>query len=372
MNIDKTNRELYWTAIDIANNAGKDKLSFDDRIKWVEENIEHINDIGLKADSPWELRNAVSAFYKILDGEEVAHRVYLDASNQALQLYAILTADKQTASTCNLASGNIMADAYQMLADAMNIQLKDQGYDLIFTRSDCKKALMTTMYGKADGSAEIVNHMVQHISNQYDRFQYFADKFRMTMDVNKLSQPFIPKLQEIFKDAIVDIAPTAVTTMDALTEMNKEYHLEEYRWTLPDGFKVSYRVYEEITIPPKRYTTRAGYKVTTPSITKRVYKENVNSRAISPNIIHSVDGYVAREMIRRMDGRFITTIHDAFACHPRDCDLMRSNYQDIMVELLNSTLLYDIVEEILGGNTSVVKRNTLTEEDIRNSVYFLS
>ncbi len=423
--IDKNNRELYWIAIDIANQAGFDKMSFDNRIAWVESNIDNLEGLAEEADSVLEYSNAVHEFRQVLAGNKSNHMVYLDASNQALQLYAVLTGDKQTGSTCNLANGDFMADAYQMLADGMNEILHTN-----LTRKDCKKALMTTMYGKSKAWKVIVAEVMGEDASIFDFVKQVND--------NRTTQPYLhywyDKENEIdivryaFESTLLKIAPKAVTTMDILTQINSDLVKDVYRWTMPDGFKVKFDVKAEInyplvdevdanhhklinelnndlsllpkyiklskqefseltteraeqlktqaiqhiyTIDYKTVITKGGFPIHIKISGLEKYEADAESRAMSPNIIHSVDGYIAREMIRRMNGKFITTIHDAFACHPSDCDLMIQNYKDILIDILDSTLLNDITEEVSGFPVEIKKAGTLTADDIQNSVYLL-
>lgn len=58
-------RGLYWIKIHLANLSGRDKISFNDRIKFVDENMDNIIDSAdypltgkrwwLNADSPWQV-----------------------------------------------------------------------------------------------------------------------------------------------------------------------------------------------------------------------------------------------------------------------------------------------------------------------------
>ncbi len=352
----------YWIRIDIANTAGKDKLSFDERIKWTQDNDLTFD---LSLDSPWEFRNAVNALKSHLEGKKVNHMVYLDASNQALQLYAITTADKRTAMTCNIANGTHMADAYMMLAKAMN-KLQNR---IDFTRTNCKYALMTTMYGKADGSEEILDDIIKGNMDYETKSKIFAERYNFIYDEETGR---CPELQSMFQQALISIAPKAVATMEALTEINKTMELDTYYWTLPDGFNVKYDVKYEETIEVEPLVSKKGLEIILPTMNIEKYGKDENSRGMSPNIIHSIDGYIVREMIRRMNGKFITTIHDAFACHPSDCDFMIQNYKDILCELLTSNILNDIVREISGMNITINKTGDLTCEDIQDSLYLLA
>lgn len=360
--LDLNNRSQIWLSVDIANHMGYDKKTFNGRVKWVNENINDLESFAEQAESPWEFSNSVQALRTELKGISSNNMVYLDASNQALQLYAVLTADKQTASTCNLANGSDMADAYTMLSDKLNEKLNTT----VFNRKNCKKSLMTTMYAKTKAYnmilAEIYPERSLPIEYKHERI---AKELDLPFDDEE--QECIP-FAKAFEEALRDIAPLAMETMQQLQLLNNA-EIGTYYWTLPDGFKVKYDVKNEQSIEGET-RSRSG-KVLKFHATKIVYEPSEYNRGMSPNIIHSVDGYVAREMIRRMNGKFITTIHDAFACRAEDCDLMRQNYQDIMVELLHSNLLQDIMTEIKGQAMPSLKVNTLTENDIRESVYFL-
>ena len=360
--LDFTNRCTYWTAVDCANQFGLDKKSFEDRIKWVSENYNDLENLADEAESKWEYLKSVKALWSIQAGLVPEHMVYLDASNQALQLYAVLTGDLKTASTCNLANNALMADAYQLLANALNKQMGLK----CFTRTNCKKALMTTMYGKLNGWDKIIETMYPKSSEPlYD----FAAQYNLDIKVDDdTGFVEIEELSKAFSNALLDIAPKAIAAMEAIQELNDK-NIGVYHWKLPDGFNVKYDVKSEINIECEA-TTKSGI-VLEMSVTKEIYTPSEFNRGMSPNVIHSVDGWVAREMVRRMNGKFITTIHDAFACHPSDADLMRQNYQDIMVELLHSDMLNNILSQIAHTDIYISKDNGLTEEHIRNSVYFL-
>jgi DNA-directed RNA polymerase len=136
--------------------------------------MKDITRLSKNIDTKDAIRSAKKALDDFASGKQVNHMVYLDASNQALQLYAILTGDLKTAKTCNIAGEKGMADAYQILADIMNSKLKNNNIDLILTRTNCKKALMTTMYGKSDGSIEIINDLMKGAKNDKEAFEKFA------------------------------------------------------------------------------------------------------------------------------------------------------------------------------------------------------
>ena len=352
-----TESGLRYLKIDIANAFGLDKQSYEDRISFVDEHT--TNELLAKtivADSPYEYRNAVEQLSNHYNGLPVEHITYLDCTNQALQLYAVLTSCKDTAYLCNISSGNILTDAYGVLAEELN-----KIFELsLFNRNNCKKALMTTLYGKMDGESEIIKYFIEEDFN-YEA--YFTDE----------------ELASAFQQAMRAIAPHAMRAMDVLQSLNCA-DIDTYFWKMPDGFKVKYDVKstQKLEISCK---TKSGVKFHFDRDVQ-VYKGSEFNRGMSPNVIHSVDGYVAREMIRRMTKpcikfnryypAFITSIHDAFGTHPNNAEEMTYHYTNIMCELNDSNLLQNIMSQISGKHMLSIKKNTLTNNMIRASIYKLS
>jgi len=354
---------LYYTKIDLANTAGHDKLFWAEKVEWVDTNRNELASMSDNLlDSPLEFKKALKALELIEQNIYPAHMVYLDASNQALQLYATMLADKQTATTCNLANGAELADAYQLLADELNLSYGVE----FFTRAHCKKALMTALYG----STKHAEQVLEALSASEKAF------FEELKGANELDYRI--------GEALVTIAPKAMLAMETCLDLNKAYICDTYHWTLPDGFKVKYDVklktsvfgLFEINTANKNSNKRTTHKLAY-SFQYKTYGASKTSRGLAPNIVHSVDGYIAREMVRRMNGKFITTIHDAFACHPEHCELMKQNYSDILCELLELDLFNDILSQISvnAGKTpdfQVAKTNDLTKADIQGSLYKLA
>ncbi len=362
MDLDFNSRITYWCAVDCANAFGYDKLSFEDRVAFVRNNYTDLPSMIDDADSAGEFIKALNALKSCETKTVPDHMVYLDASNQALQLYAVLTGDLKTAQTCNLANGLNMADAYQMLANALNAQLNLD----IFTRSNCKSALMTTMYGKTKAYLTILDKLYPHVRSSYATFCINYPHLTQVEEDGSINSP---SLANAFNQALLDIAPRAMSAMDAIQSLNDE-DIGTYYWTMPDGFKVKYDVKTDLVVEATNVSL--GGKSLKISAEVEVYEASRGNRGMAPNVIHSIDGYVARQLIRRMGSKFITTIHDAFAVHPAHADELRSNYADIMVELLDSDLLNNILSQIAGTDISMHHDNGLTAEHIRGSVYALS
>ena len=345
---------MDYILIDIANTAGYDKLSYEGRIAKAKEIIESVQTGNITVEqlmkscdeSPYELRNAIEAY---LSNDET-HVVGLDAVNQALQLYGVLTGDLATASLASLGI-NERTDAYAILADELNSKIGTT----IFNRKVCKKGLMVTLYGSMFGHDKILEAL-EMVSQE---------ELAIKVGVEHTDDWF----KDEFESAMYRIAPKAMEAMKILQELNDE-NIGTYNWVLPDGFKVKYDV-KSVQAVEIKAKSRGGINFTY-SGSHKVYAPSKYNRGMSPNIIHSIDGYIAREMVRRAGDTPISLIHDQFNSMAKHCAQTQQNYKDIMCEILESDLLNNIIRQINPNAQTVVKSNTLTRELIQSSDYCIS
>jgi len=345
-----TDRGLYWLKVNICSEYGLDKLTFDKQVEWVSKNSSALETLESEADNTFAYRNAVAELRNYEQGKETHYIMPLDCSNQALQLYGVLSGDKQTASLGSLGTGEIRVDAYQMLADYLNKKFNHT----IFTRNVCKKPLMVTLYGSTQGGNQLLNNL--HMDEVM-----LADKLGVTYE-----EDFI---QRAFEEAMEAIAPYCMRVMDKIQLLNDK-DIGTYQWTLPDGFKVKYDVKTNLDMNLQaRSRSGKNFSVT---LTSEVYQASEYNRGMAPNVIHSVDGYVLREIVRGMGNSFITTIHDSYSVHPNEVDKLREVYSAVLCNILDSNLLENIMTQIAGQFKGFIKQDTLTKEDIKNSTYSLA
>lgn len=355
-----TERGLFWLKIDTVNTFGLDKLTHPQQLEWFAENIEpmfsdedNLDSLyeGMieKAESPFEFRQCLENYIMYLDGRPVNGMMYVDCSNQALQVYALTTGDLKTAQVCNLAGEPERKDGYQMLADSLNKSFTEP----LVTRSLAKKPMMTTLYGKQRAVEAIINDIAKDLES-----------------VDTTSPEFLDNMNEIFKESMIDIAPNAMKAMDVIQSLNSE-DIGTYYWTLPDGFKVEYKVKVETEFQIDK-VSKGGIRFhIEDKLTE--FKPNKYNAGMAPNVIHSIDGYIIRELIRRADYHFMG-IHDAYGQHYNDVDTTIANFKDICISILVSDLLNNIMEEIADGRPyqKIIKSNTLKPQHILDSIYDLS
>lgn len=130
-------RGVYWLFVHVANLFGVDKVSFDDRVKWVKDNMKELLAC---AEDPYECRfweeadkpfQALAACYELQgyakDGyAHVCHMpVALDGSCSGLQNLGMALACEITGKSVNLIPADKPADIYQEVANKVNAMLAE-------------------------------------------------------------------------------------------------------------------------------------------------------------------------------------------------------------------------------------------------------
>ncbi len=321
---------LEYLKIDIANCFGLDKKSWIDRLTWFEIHEPELNNIIEDAESPLLFLKAINVYEQTLDGHSTGHNMFLDATASGLQIMAVLSGCKKTAAHVNLINTGKREDVYIEAAKKMS---KFLGNNIIITRDTIKKPLMTHYYNK----------MIQDTLN------------------NAEQEAFYYVLSESFEGA------------EAVKDLINEYWdatALEHTWTLPDGHVANVKVTEMVN---------ARIEVDELDHTTFTYRFETNKSSeiytsLVPNIIHSIDAYIAREMIRRANkaGFELAHIHDAFCAHPNYIQQVRKFYIDILAEIADTDLLANILSEISGKQVSLNKFSHSLSKDILQSEYALS
>jgi DNA-directed RNA polymerase len=262
-----------------------------------------------------------------------------DARNSGLQMYSLLGADEVGAKLCGL--NGIDGDAYQSLADALNSMTTSTK----FTRDLCKKPFMTFLYGAM--GKQIMEKSDEAIGHLFPVGMELADKW------------------EMFLGAMRDIAPAAINLMNLIYAFNDE-NRSEYNWTMPDGFVVNTTNYVTLTYKGHWIDLKCN-KTHESSINSRKDKGNKFSRALAPNIIHSIDGYVKRQMIERCTFS-IMGIHDSFGALKSNANDLNRMYKSVCIDVMNSNLLENILNQINPDIGFKIKKGGLTPEMIMSGM----
>ena len=308
--------------IAIANHAGMDKLTWKDRIKWAVSS----NPATIKWKQPILGRKAIRALKDTEAGKPSGYVMSLDATSSGLQIMAAISGCKQTAMQVNMIDPDERKDIYGHVADQMNTHLAKP-----VLRDLAKEATMTHYYNSKATPQRVFND----------------DSLK------------------VFYKTLNGLLPGAEGVMATINECWNP-KADAHAWTMPDGHEVYVPVVEAINAVyedtffgevPFRYYHQTGSK---------------NYRSLCPNVIHSIDGYMAREMVRRAPFQ-LAHIHDCFVFSPDHLQEVVALYKEIMAEIAKGNIFRDILRQITGNPLlEITKYSNDLDQDIMNSSYMLS
>lgn len=401
---------LDYLCIDIGNHFGLDKLLFEDRIQWVKDNYDQLEQLADKADVKPLYMKAVHELRNVVAGKETGHIVQLDATCSGIQLLSAMAGCVRGADATGLVSHK-RADAYTDVTREMNKILQLRGMSaIVVPRADVKRAMMTSVYGSTAVPKEVFGE---------------------------------GDLLNVFYSAVAVVAPAAFELMTALLHTWQPYALQ-HSWVMPDNHHVMIKVLEQketrIEVDELNHATFTTYVTINQGTEKGV--------ANVANVTHSVDAYVLRSVIRRasfdvkkvkeayqllnsslsidadatepcddalqtmldiykysamLDVSIIdyinesnvhhvplpmvirllavltemlargsspvVTVHDSFGSLPTHCNTVRYWYKEICAELAESNMLAFLVSQITGKHVTYVKKSNDLGNKIRNSSY---
>lgn len=182
--------------------------------------------------------------------------ISLDATASGIQLLSVLTGDIDAAKLCNVIDTGRREDAYTNIYQSMMYELGEEGQ---ITRSDTKVAIMTAFY-----------------SSKRQPERIFGEG--------------TPLLQ-LFYRTLEEKAPRAWELNNAFLQMWNPEALK-HSWVLPDNFHV-----DKLVIGKKQDSVH--FKNGLHSVTYKVNAPKEKGRSLGADTVHSVDGFVVREMVRR-------------------------------------------------------------------------
>ena len=242
-----------YLMIDIANQMGHDKISFEERIKWVKDNMDNLESLADAADKKPLYIKAVMALRKGQRGMPTGHLVGFDATCSGMAIMSTLTGCIDGATATGLVE-NKRADAYTACTELMNKLLKEDGLSVNVTRKQAKQALMTMLYGSVMKPIEL-----------------FGDG--------------TPE-HKAFYEAAYTLSPGSYKLLEDLKKSWQAYKTF-HAWQLPDGFNAKVKVMEKIEGKAKNRISVD--ELGGASFTYIWYENNGQERGISniANVVHS-------------------------------------------------------------------------------------
>jgi len=248
---------LEYLKMDIAANHKKEceKANWDDRIRHFyqmgdlrdEANVAQLCE---GANNPVGLRAAILAYQDTLADKATGYMISLDAHCSVLQILSLLMSCEKSFKLCGGDSDNLI-DTYSHIYEAMDLEGTQIG------RKALKAAIMESCYGSDTKPAKV-----------------FGDD------------------EERFYEIMDEEMPGAWSLSGDLVLIWNDLDTPGYSWFLPDNFYAEARVTEmaEETFE---------FMGETKSIMVHTDERADYHKGCAANIVHSIDGFIVREMFRR-------------------------------------------------------------------------
>lgn len=389
-----TGKEYLMTEIACKHDKSMEKNTWDERLAHF-QTID-LNDPKLykKASDPIGMRAAAIAYNHALNATPSGYMISLDACSSGLQILSLLVSCPKSFDLCGGIQDKCV-DSYTTIYGEMNLHG-------VLTRKQVKNAIMTSFYGS---TAMPEYTFGEHI--------------------------------DLFYDTIAAMAPGAWDLNLGLQELWDEVNGSVYEWVMPDNFHACIETKDKELVPFKFLDQEYSVPV-------KIDARPDFHKGLGPNLIHSVDGMVVREMFRRcmfspkkltdiekmlcstnqgtngkssqivtdLWNNFLETgflsvrildhlyedtigivdaqkirdlmdslpskpfelvsVHDCFRCHPNYGNDLRRQYNTIMADINDSTLLESMAKQVAHKGIKTKKVGKIDRNLILNANYMLA
>lgn len=372
-------RGEWWMKVHTANMWGLDKASFDQRVGWVDSQIDNMWEVSKdpestidywgKAEAPWLF---LASCYAMFDDQLAAHMpVAVDGTCNGLQHYSAAGLDERGGAAVNLIPSDTPADVYsdvleivmdRVVADARANHEMAQLVLPLLERRHVKQPVMTKVYNVTRIGARIQVAKQLHKSG--------VDK--------KLLYPSANYLSGVVLDSVGDVCAKAVEIMDwielCIREMCRQKPKETIRWTTPIGVPV---------VQPYRNPSKFRVKTILQDVILNHEAANAPvklSKQVQggpPNWVHSEDGSHLIGTAIDCDDEEIdfAAVHDEYWCHASNMDRMNEILRKQFVEMYSIDrlmALYNEWSERYDGLPLPPTRGSLDINAVLESKYFFS
>jgi DNA-directed RNA polymerase len=346
-----------WLAIHGANCSGNDKIPFDDRVRWVEQNEQMILACGndplgcmewAKTDKPFSFLAFCVEWAALAKNPKhlCSLPCHLDGSNNGLQLISLLMRDVMGASATNCLPSLCPNDIYQIVASrsvqkliAIRSPEALAWVDFGITRKTTKRVVMCLPYGltKYSAKAYIREWFVEECRSRPSPFS--GDGFRE-----------IQLLSKVIWESITETVSAATQFMDWLRQV-AAVHIEcgiPIRWTAPNGFLVQ-QAYKKLSRVTVKTSIGSALRQHVAVVDQDSLSKTRNQNGISPNVIHSLDAALltrAVNMLRWQGVDSVSCIHDSIGVCPADVSTLSRAVRACAIEMFSEPVLDQMYAEM--------------------------
>ena len=416
-------RGLYWLKVQLANHKGMDKAPFDERVAFVDSNMDDVIKTvrapldgdqlqwWMESENPWQcLATCIEITRAVQSGDPESYECSLpvqqDGTCNGLQHYAALGKDRDGGKHVNLIASDRPQDVYQEVADEVNrciesilteqgedhewflnssfVQKRDLDHVMMLlrrldgrvSRSIVKQTVMTTVYGVTMIGAK--DQIQRKLEDQEKALDIPVEQ--LPESAHLLANLVLKSVDGVFVGAgammgwLKELASVAVKAKAPLS------------WVTPLGLPVM-----------QPYEKMGAYDVRTPlqrvALRSMAKSEGISARkhgtAFPPNYVHSLDSTHMLLTAIACDeaGVQFAAVHDSYWTHPCDVDTMNRELRKVFSKMYKEDLPGDLFQQFSsrmpefaegnGGDVQlprVPKRTSekLDLDDVLESEYFFS
>ena len=351
----QTKEGLYWLYVHTANLFDQDKKPFDERVKWVIENMPMLQRI---ADDPYSNKEWIDqskkknkSFQRLAAIFDVCRKdgltqlpIQMDGANNGGQHWSAIMRNKKLAVLTNLIKTEKPQDLYQFVADSATEFMKAhpdnrwypaflEYWDNVLPRNVTKRSTMCDAYG-------LTFYGMQKYVKQEGHVDWVPKEQRggAVVELARAIQSGLGETMESpnkGKEWLREVA-------DLLNAMNKPFV-----WTTPSGFEV-HHVYNQV-LERVSYAELFNRQQLVFSTVTEDLDGKAQYLAISPNYIHSLDAAHMFLTIDRMLDEGITAfsfVHDSYGTYAPDIPLMHRLLREEFVKVHKENQLEKLKKEI--------------------------
>ncbi len=381
-------RGAWWLAVHLANCYGNDKLPFQHRVAWVNENDAAILDSAakpfegaqfwVKADKPWRFLAAARewAAYR-RDGPGYASRlpIAMDGTCNGLQHLSAIGRDPVGGFWTNLVPGDRPQDIYSEVARKLHELLQKLAHRdalavqwlPLVDRKLAKPPTMTTPYGIGlKGIRRQLRQRLRETGNE-----------RLFESVDEATKYLAELVREAIAEVVVQGSKISRWLQHLAWRLAKRSNVG-IAWTSPVGLPMEQRSLK-MTLA-ERVTTLAGVLGKKLPIEPHVVEPKEQRKGIVPNLTHSLDAAHMMRTVRALHAkglRDFAMVHDSYAVHACDVDTMNAVLRDEFVKLHEEWTLAAWFEGVVAANPAAQlkpppKTDSLNLADVREAEYFFA
>lgn len=345
-----------WFKIHGANCYGVDKVSYQDRVQWVDDNsarlvqiaadpISHRDEWGA-ADKPYQFLAWCFEYKEFIENPDTfVSRVAVaqDGTCNGLQNFSAMLRDAVGGAATNLVDSEVPSDIYGEVASVVRMKLESSSSStaakwLAFgiDRSVCKRPVMTLPYGSTQQSCR-----------EY-LLQAYIEKKTEVFERAELMEA-INYLTKIVWESIGEVVIAARAAMGWLQEVSSILAKKglPVTYTSPSGFVVHQEIKEiEVKDVSTVLCGRTRIKLGTPTDKIDVIKQR---NGIAPNFVHSCDAaHLVATVLKAHEAGIthIAAIHDDYGVHACDTEVFAKLIREAFVEQYSENVLLKFHTEL--------------------------